>query len=321
MIEVTSTTPLNTVQDLGRHTSRRYGVGTSGAMDDLSVLAANALLNNEPTAACIEIQVFPFSVTFLAECDFVVTGGEGETRLDDQTLPTWWVMRAQKGQVLTIQRPAVGCRCYLALGGGLDLPEVLNSRSTQLRGQFGGVNGRALLQDDHILAKRPVDLACTDFGMKSHFEALALFSADGEVPVRVIPASEYRAYSDDSQARFWQTSWKISSQSNRYGYRLTGGSIKPETPLEMLSHGIVPGVIQMPPNGEPIIQLRDAQPTGGYPKIGTVIDEDIWRLGQAAIGKTIRFVECSINDIESVRAESQGYLDRLVRNKTLMEGL
>ena len=135
----------------------------------------------------------------------------------------------------------------------------------------------------------------------------------GLTTVRVIPAAEYACYQDDSLAAFWNGEWKVTVQSDRYGYRLGGQPLLPKTPLEVRSHGIVPGVVQVPPDGLPIIQMRDAQPTGGYPKLGTVIEADLWRLGQAPIGSRLRFVEATYDEAVAALAENRRWLRSIQR--------
>jgi biotin-dependent carboxylase-like uncharacterized protein len=318
MIEIMSSAALCTVQDFGRLTSRRYGVGTAGAMDQLSLAAANIMLGNPENSACIEIPIFPFKVRFTQDCDFSVTGTEGEVSLDNNRLPTWWAYSAKAGQVLTIHRPKTGCRAYLALGGGIDVPIVLGSRSTQLRGEFGGLEGRMLQKGDCLPAIQATDNRPLDFGMTSPLSALA-FEQENTIELRVVTAAEYDEYATEAKELFWNNRWKVTPQSNRYGYRLHGTEIRPEKPIETLSHGIVPGVIQIPPGGQPIIQLRDAQPSGGYPKFGTVIEADLWRIGQAAIGKHIVFKEVSLKDAAAAMQQNKRYLDDIKQMISLQE--
>jgi allophanate hydrolase subunit 2 len=135
----------------------------------------------------------------------------------------------------------------------------------------------------------------------------------GLTTVRVITAAEYACYPTASQAAFWDCAWKITPQSDRYGYRLAGEPLLPNAPLEVRSHGIVPGVIQVPPDGQPIIQMRDAQPTGGYPKVGTVIEADLWRLGQAPIGSRLRFVETTYDEAITALADNARWLQGVQR--------
>ncbi len=309
MIELLSSAALATVQDQGRLGSLRFGVGTSGAMDRLALVAGNLLLGNAEDAAGIEIPVFPFKVRFTEDCAFALTGADCSARLNEAPVLPWWVAQARQGDVLTLGLPVAktGSRAYLALAGGVDVPEVLGSRSTQLRGVFGGHEGRALRRGDQIRAALPGILPATGFGLLPPTLALPLMQ-DGCVAMRVLPAAEYARYTAASRAAFWANEWKITAQSDRYGYRLEGEALVPLTPMEMRSHGIVPGVIQVPPGGQPIVQMRDAQPSGGYPKFGTVIEADLWRLGQAPIGSRVRFMETSFAEAVVALVEVQAWL-------------
>ena len=318
MIEVLSSAALSTIQDLGRTGSLRWGVGSAGAMDPLALAAGNLLLGNEVNAAAVEIPVFPFVVRFAEDSAFALTGADCAARLDDQPLLPWWAHQARAGQVLTLGPPqAVGTwrasRAYLCLPGGVDVPEVLGSRSTQLRGAFGGHEGRALRQGDVLRAAEPAtETRPAGFGLVPPALALPL-QVDGVAAMRVLPAAEYLSYQEASRAAFWAGEWKITPQSDRYGYRLAGETLTPLQPMEMRSHGIVPGVIQVPSGGQPIIQMRDAQPSGGYPKFGTVIEADLWRLGQAPIGSRVRFIETTWDDAVAALDELQGWLDEAGR--------
>lgn len=324
MIEVLSSGTLSTVQDLGRLSHLRFGVGTSGAMDRLALQAGNLMLGNAATAAGIEVPVLPFQVRFLQDVNFAVTGADAAAQLDGMALAPWWTRRAQAGQVLSLGGAGAGfrsgARSYLLIAGGIDVPVVLGSRSTQLRGQFGGHHGRALVKGDVLPGQpalalqggpiagfgvMPVDLA---------FPQTEFFPAQSQTTVtamRVIPAAEYDNFDAPSLQNFWDTDWKISAQSDRYGYRLSGVALALRETMETRSHGIVPGVIQVPHSGQPIIQMRDAQPSGGYPKIGTVIEADFWRLGQARAGSLIRFVPCAYEEAVAALKPIEAYLAKV----------
>jgi biotin-dependent carboxylase-like uncharacterized protein len=199
----------------------------------------------------------------------------------------------------------------------VDVPKVLDSRSTQLRGAFGGLAGRALKRGDTLRAVREGSVAiASGLGLVPPQIALPL-QQDGCAAVRVLPAAEYNHYTPEAQAALWRTEWKITPQSDRYGYRLQGEALRPLAPLEMRSHGIVPGVIQVPPDGQPIVQMRDAQPTGGYPKIGAVIEADLWRLGQAPIGSRMRFVETTWEAALDALDELEAWLAQAARQVAL----
>jgi 5-oxoprolinase (ATP-hydrolysing) subunit C len=197
------------------------------------------------------------------------------------------------------------------------VPAVLGSRSTQLRGAFGGLDGRALRQGDRLpIGATAGNLPNDGLGLIPPALALPL-QADGLPAMRVLPAAEYSHYTEASRMAFWAEPWKITAQSDRYGYRLEGRPLEAVAAIEMRSHGIVPGVIQVPPGGQPIVQMRDAQPSGGYPKLGTVIEADLWRLGQAPIGTRVRFIECDWDTALAALAETQRWLDEAHRLVTL----
>lgn len=312
MMELISASALATVQDQGRFGSLKFGVGTSGAMDQLALIAGNVLLGNAATDAAVELQLFPMQWRFHADMRFALTGADTRAKLNGRPLPPWWVSQATRGDCLELDRAVSGSRAYLCLPGGIDVPPVLGSRSTQLRGAFGGLDGRFLRQGDRLTAIRRVDTGCVDVGVVPPACSMPL-GEPGLTTVRVMPASEYGCYDNASQVTFWSCDWKITPQSDRYGYRLAGKALVPSSPLEVRSHGIVPGVIQVPPGGQPIIQMRDAQPTGGYPKIGTVIEADLWRLGQAPIGSRLRFVEATYDQAIAALEVNREWLQNLER--------
>lgn len=311
MIEVLSAGALATVQDLGRTGALNLGVGTSGAMDPMALVAGNILLRNDEDAAAIEIPVFPFRVRFASATVFAITGADCAARLDDALVLPWWAQRAEAGQVLSLSFPKPvrwrASRAYLCVAGGIRVPVVLGSRSTQLRGAFGGYEGRPLRDGDELPTADLTGRSLAGFGLIPPGLAFP-FEADGVPAVRVLPAAEYSCFTASSHDALWSGSWKITAQSDRYGYRLAGDELKTLRPLELRSHGIVPGVVQVPHGGQPIIQMRDAQPSGGYPKIGAVIEADLWRLGQAPIGSSIRFVRCSWDEALEACAEIRRWL-------------
>jgi biotin-dependent carboxylase-like uncharacterized protein len=267
------------------------------------------MLGNPRDSAAIEMQVFPFRVRFGEAMQFAVTGADCSAALDGVSMLPWWAHQAKAGQVLHLNVPQRGrwraSRAYLCVHGGIDVPVVLGSRSTQLRGAFGGVEGRFLRQGDRLPVSVGRDARdAIDFGIVP--PALAMpREIDGALAIRALPAAELGQFSEASRHAFWSSPWRITPQADRYGYRFSGPTLERETTAELRSHGIVPGVIQVPHGGQPIVQMRDAQPSGGYPKIATVIEADLWRLGQAPIGSQIRFVEttwdaaiAALDDIE-----------------------
>lgn len=314
MIEIIETGPFNTVQDLGRPGFRDIGVTAGGAMDPLAVHVGNALLGNAIDAAVIEVQTFPFKLRFSASAVFATAGADNFPLLDGNPLLPWCAHLAKEGAVLELRQPPTLARSYIAVAGGLDVPVLMGSRSTALRGNFGGHEGRPLANGDRLEIGEVADPAPPPSNGLAAVEpsrALAdLFPpiVDGVLLVRAISAGEHHLFSDDGEA-FWAQTWKISSRSDRTGYRLSGDPIKPTETIEMRSHGVVPGVVQVPPGGEPIIQMSDANTAGGYPKIAGVIEADLWRLGQARAGGKIKFVRSTHEEARRVEQAVARYVE------------
>ena len=292
MIEILSNGALNSVQDLGRADHFPIGVSGGGAMDAVALATANCMVGNEPAAAGIEISIFPFRVRFDQPTWFACTGAGTTLTLPHRALPSWWAAQARAGDVLTIAAPELGARAYLALRGGIDVPRVLGSRSTDLKSGFGGYKGRGLRKGDRLAL---ADAAAGDVEMRAFGVApesrrrLAGQLASGTVTIRVIAAAEYEHFTEEARAAFHGGEYRLTPDSNRQGFRLEGAALKTTKPLQLLSHGIVPGTVQVPPAGQPILQLAEANTCGGYPKIATIIEPDLWRVAQLRPGQKIRF--------------------------------
>ncbi|WP_160012366.1 biotin-dependent carboxyltransferase family protein [Rhizobium sp. 18055] len=317
MIEIIQASPFNTVQDLGRPGFRNIGVTTSGAMDPFGLKIGNLLAGNEVDAAAIEVQTYPFRLRFSKRLDFAVTGADCGATLDGVGLLPWCAYAAEAGQVLELGQPRTASRAYVCVAGGIDVAAVMGSRATSLRGAFGGNGGRFLLAGDRLeVGAAPLlDLPANGLAVVDPAFALAdvfPLSEDGTVLIRALPAGEHDLFGGDAE-RFWTQTWKISTQSDRTGYRLSGDPIRPTVPVEMRSHGVVPGVVQVPPSGEPIVQMSDANTAGGYPKIAGVIDADLWRLGQARIGSRFRFVRSTHREALEIEKAMAHFLDDVRR--------
>lgn len=315
MIEIEQSGALNTVQDLGRTTWRQLGVSVSGAMDALALRAGNLLLGNDENAAAIEVQMFPFRVRFLRDSCIALTGADCRAQLDGIALPPWWGCRVRSGQLLELRYPRGGARGYLCVAGGIDVPEVMGSRSTALRGSFGGFAGRQLQRGDRLPlgVTSALALPVTGIGIVPPSVALASvfpLNRNGHIQLRAIPAGEYALFAADHE-RFWQQSWQVSRQSNRTGYRLSGEPIQPSQRVEMRSYGLIPGIVQVPPAGEPIIQLSDANTAGGYLKIACVIEEDLWQLGQLQPGQSLQLVRSDAREALAIKQAVDKWLNRL----------
>ncbi|MDX3926560.1 MAG: biotin-dependent carboxyltransferase family protein [Shinella sp.] len=297
MLEILSTGGVNCVQDLGRTGYLDVGVGRSGAMDRPALEAANGLLGNDANAAGLEISLFPFRLRFAADAAFALTGADCPASLDGRPLPGWWAKRAKAGDVLKLDLPRDGVRAYLAFAGGIDVPPVLGSRATDLKSGFGGLDGRGLKRGDRLsLCEPAVRICLPDGGIGFDPTELrgGLPPAGGLVRLRILPSAEFALFTAEARQRFFATEWTVTNDANRMGYRLAGPELALSRPLELFSHGIVPGTVQVPPSGQPIIQLAEANTCGGYPKIANVVEADLWKLAQAPVGARLRFEEVSL---------------------------
>lgn len=263
---------------------------------------ANLLVGNTPEAAALEITLGQIDVQFTRHCWFALTGAACEATLDGAPVWLGWRMEAKAGQRLVLKNPQHGIRSYLAVAGGIDVPEVLGSRSTDLKVGIGGIEGRRLQDGDQV----KIGKSSRRFSASRGVKQLPI----GNI-IRALPGPEYHEFDSVSQESFWRSPWKLSPQSNRMGYRLQGQPLRRTTDREMLSHGLLPGVVQVPHNGQPIVLMNDAQTTGGYPRIACIIEADMYQLAQIPLGQPIHFAPCSLDEALKARADQQRYLEQL----------
>ncbi|HTU68895.1 MAG TPA: biotin-dependent carboxyltransferase family protein [Candidatus Baltobacteraceae bacterium] len=263
------------IVDRGRFGLRHFGVGWCGAMDLRALADANALAGNPPNAAAIEIVLGDFALSFEAAARFALAGADCDAQLDGEGIATYHLHTAQAGSRLVLHRPRAWMRTVLALDGGIRVAPVLGSRTTDLLAHMGGIGGRALRAGDRLILGEP---AIAPTGV-----------------VRKQPPCDFvfRVLRQALAERLWDREWTVGHESNRMGYRLRGDA-QPHDLGSTRSRAVFPGFIQLPPSGEPIVLMSDAQTTGGYPLAGVVIEEDLWKLAQAPIGARIRFISTSM---------------------------
>ncbi len=296
-IEIIQAGPLATVQDLGRTGFRHQGVSRAGALDSLSLRIANRLVGNPEDAAGLELLFGNTRIRFLKEIWFAMAGCECFATLNGN-----WTKRARAGDELIISMPRNGLCAYVALDGGIDVPALMGSRSTDVQGGFGGWDGRKLQTGDllPIGKKNPKQL-------KNRGVLLPVLNQQ----IRVLAGPEVEQFSAQTQNAFFSHGWKVTADSNRMGFRLEGDVLTRTEKADLLSHGVFPGVIQVPPNGQPIILAAEAQATGGYPRIASVIESDLWRLGQLRPGTFVHFKRVTREEAAAAKAHQQRYLDRI----------
>ncbi len=321
MIEILSTGAVNSVQDRGRFGYLDVGVGRSGVMDAPALDVANLLVGNGPDAAGIEVSLFPFRLRFHVDGIFAVTGADCPATLNGRTLPSWWAMNARAGDSLIVGLPRKGARAVIAFAGGIEVPMVLGSRSTDLKTAFGGLEGRGLRRGDR-LALGMAAMRSLPFEAGYGVDPLELTgpvdASTDAVVVRVLPAAEHDLFEQDSLDRLYGAEWTITNDANRMGYRLSGPELRLARKLELFSHGIMPGTVQVPPSGQPIIQLAEANTCGGYPKFATVIEADLFRLAQAPVGMKIRFVGVNREEAVAALRGQRAVLDDMIQTARLV---
>ncbi len=312
-INVKSPGLATTIQDLGRPGYYHLGIPMGGAMDRLALRTANMLVGNDEGAACLEAVFMGPELEFTEDTQIAVTGGELPPKIDGETRETWTTIDVKKGQVLSFDYLRSGARAYIAVGGGIDTPAHLGSRSTYAIGALGGVDGRAVKAGDVL----PVGEKGQ--GKKEGTSVPAnLRRAPGKpAELRVLVGLYDHRVTDQSIDRFFSDTWKVAPEADRMGYRFQGG-----TPIEFVERtppfgaGSDPsnitdacypyGSIQIPSGTEPIILHRDAVSGGGYFMIGTVISADMDLIGQLQPHTETKFVKVNMHTALSARRERAG---------------
>ncbi|MGB9684269.1 MAG: biotin-dependent carboxyltransferase family protein [Candidatus Bathyarchaeales archaeon] len=296
-----------TVQDLGRYGYLGYGVPISGAMDTFSMVAANLLVENNPNDACLEITLIGPELNALADTQIAITGGNLSPKINGETVPMWQTLTIHKGDVISFGKVENGCRSYLSIRGGINTPTILESKSTYVRGKFGGIEGRWLKAGDVI---EGFNVPPIENAYKMPENLVPRFTNDFTVHVILGPQADM--FTEKGVETFLSNPYKVTIESDRMGYRLEGPTIEHKGKADIVSDALLPGAIQVPKNGKPIVIMRDAQTTGGYPKIAVVTTPDLDRLGQAKPNDTVRFSEITLEDAYKRLFEYRKTLSSLV---------
>ncbi|MDD5204386.1 MAG: biotin-dependent carboxyltransferase family protein [Desulfobacterales bacterium] len=290
-LEILLPGPLTTVQDLGRYGFGCYGVPPSGAIDSFALRAANLIAGNAGGEACLEITLTGLKARILTDLVLAVTGGHLQPQLNGRPFSMWEGHSAKPGDILSFKGTKSGCRAYLSLGGGISLEPVLGSRSTNISSGFGGPEGRALRKGDILCSESP-RLHLGRAGVSLDKDRIPHYGQ--EWSLRVLPGPQHEDFPRTARGLFMSSSYAVTQQSDRTGIRLSGPPLHRSTGLaeSIISEGVVPGAIQVPGDGQPIIILVETI-TGGYRKIATVISADLPLLGQMKPGDRVKFVEVS----------------------------
>lgn len=298
-----------TVQDCGRYGWRKYGVGTAGAMDVFALRVANILVGNREDAAGLEITLMGPEFLVTEETLLAVTGSPLPVTVEGEEVPLWRPIFVPAGAVVRLGKVWQGCRAYLAVAGGIEVPVVMGSRSTYLRAGLGGLEGRQLRAGDVLPVGKPTLFSrCLLERLRGRRRRVSVpsWGAGREITrwcqpraeVRVIPGSHFAWLSSSSREQFFHSSFFVTSLADRMGYRLQGPKLALARRKEILSEGVAPGTVQVTPAGEPLVLMADAQTTGGYPKIAQVAAVDLSVLAHKKPGDEVRFVPVEVEEAQ-----------------------
>ncbi|MBS0633343.1 MAG: biotin-dependent carboxyltransferase [Verrucomicrobia bacterium] len=275
-----------TVQDLGRPGHRGAGVPLSGAMDPVALRVANFLVGNAENAAALEFVLVGPELEFSQDTVVALGGVEWEG------LPSWQPVAVRAGERVKIGAAKRGCRGYLAVAGGIAVDPVMGSRSTYLRGGFGGFQGRALHDGDVL----PLPAVTRQLGDHWRIDARVLPAYSAHPVVRVLRGAQ----TDEFGAALFGAEFKVSPQSDRMGLRLSGAALVRSSKVDLISSAVAPGTVQVPPDGQPIVLMADAQTIGGYPQAAHVISVDLPLMAQLRPGDTVKFAEVSLAEAQKL---------------------
>lgn len=299
-----------TIQDLGRHGMARFGVTPAGAMDRGALILGNRLLGNPIDAAGLECTLSGPAIRFNTDVVFTVTGADLGATLDGVSIPRWQPVLARAASLLRLDSSirGPGARAYLCVAGGINVPIMLGSRSTDVVGVFGGFEGRQLQTGDQLNIGES-SLPAGELLRRR----LAIQPPPYEqvVEARVVLGPQIDRFTEAGIATFLAAPYRVTSKADRTGIRLDGGRIEHVTDADLVSEGIAHGAIQIPGDGQPIVLMASRGTVGGYTKIATVIGADLDALGQVRPGQSVMF---SAVTVEEARELTRAYYDRIGPN-------
>jgi len=311
---------LTSVQDLGRIGLREFGISLGGAVDPHALRVANLLVGNAESAAGLEITFGGLRLRFADDRILSWCGGNFDARVGSTALLSGHPAFVHGGEEFSIDSPMIGCRAWLAISGGIDVPIVLGSRSGDLRAGFGGIKGRPIRDGEEIpLGGNPAH--SVKLIKKLHTEKVAPWKPphDWSSPARREPALRYTRGAGAHQCApaalelFRSARFFVSPDSDRMGVRLDGPVLEHSSDGDLLSEAVAPGTVQVPPSGRPILLLNDCQTIGGYPKLAHVITVDLAVAAQLRPSDLVRFREVSLAEAHRALSERERDLEQFRR--------
>ena len=294
-MKIISSGPLTTIQDNGRFGFMEYGIGESGAMDKSSYQKANALVGNIHGEAVLEATLAGPTIEFDGDTLIAFMGADMPACIDNVVMERGQAYRVKKGQTVSFGIATNGVRAYIAFAGGISVPEIMGSRSTNLKCMLGGLDGRKIKVED-VIALHGFDYPENKIS-KLLEQKIPPENYDANIQVRVILGPQEEAFTSVGIRTFLETQYTVSNDSDRMGIRLMGEKIEGKGDMDIVSDGITFGSIQVTSAGLPIILMADHQTTGGYAKIATVIRDDLPCLAQARPGDKVSFKKVTIKSL------------------------
>lgn len=286
-----------TIQDVGRYNYQKSGMSVAGAMDQFSLRVANILVGNSDGEACVEITIMGPKIKFNGDALIAVAGANLQPMINNEAINMWSGVKVLDGDVLSFGTAKSGCRGYIAIASGIDVPEVMGSKSTYVKGKVGGFEGRILRAGDEIKIRSSEENNFTGI-VKLPTEFIPMYNKDNTVRVVLGPQDDY--FTENGVNTFFSSHYEVTNEVDRMGYRLSGSKITHKTGADIISDGITMGSVQVPGHGSPIIMMADRQTTGGYTKIATVITPDINIVGQLKPGDSISFKSIDIEEAHKI---------------------
>ncbi|MDR3462791.1 MAG: biotin-dependent carboxyltransferase family protein [Beijerinckiaceae bacterium] len=296
-LRVTAIGPGATIQDGGRHGLLRFGVTPAGPMDWVAMRTANLALGNEAEAAAVEIPGGGLTVTCEERPVTVAfAGGDFSWKREGEPLPPAARVTLRPGGVLTAKAGARGSFAYLAVRGGVDVPEVMGSRSTHMRSSLGGMNGRMLAAGDLLVPAQLSGPASAEGAVEApwlanHFEPVRELTL-----IRAVAGPQDDYFGSEALAIFFGEPFVLTPAADRMAYKFAGPRIAHVRDFNIVTDGVALGAVQIAGDGQPIVQMADRAPTGGYAKIAHVARADIGRLAQLRPGESCRFARVGVDE-------------------------
>lgn len=329
-ISVLNSGLLTTIQDRGRYGYEKYGIIVSGAMDQYSMRIANILVGNEENEGVFEITLIGPSLKIKKGNLISITGADISPTINEKKVSMWRPIYLNEDCILKFGKCVSGCRAYIAISGGIDVPVIMGSKSTYLRCKIGGQDGRKIKKGDVInIGKKPsMSLELIDklkeINTKKSFVYTKWYAKglninnNFPVDIRVFEDMQFKNIKEESIKEFFTKPFIIDSKSDRMGYRLNGPKIELNEKIEMISGEVSIGTIQIPPDGNPIILLADRATAGGYPKIAHVTLYDIPKLVQLKASDKIVFKKVTLKEAEELYLKREMYIEKLKKSIKLI---